>query len=149
MESGTNVELHENTVIIEVRSNKNLEERIIRSKERIRAAIIQPGDDKMGSETSLDFLIACVIMESENQKKPIWFKKLEKILDGRASRATISKNVDKLFDYGIINGEWILHEGKWIRTFHISGEASSLVGKIYKEHSSTEDVINACAQLKD
>lgn len=33
MESGTNVELHENTIIIEVRSNKYLEERIIRSKE--------------------------------------------------------------------------------------------------------------------
>ena len=84
---------------------------------------------------SLDFLIACVIRESESRDEPIWFNRLEKVLEGIASRATISKNVDKLFDYGIIGGEWCRNsEGNWARVFRISGEASTLVAKIAEQY---------------
>ena len=104
----------------------------------------------MSDETSLDFLIACIIRESEKKDNPIWFNKLENVLKGRASRATISKNLDKLFDYGIVNGAWDTNNnGDWVRTLHISGEATELMNKISEEHKNDEDVIAAYARLNE
>lgn len=102
----------------------------------------------MAKQMSLDFLIACVIRESEIRGEPIWFNKLEKILEGKASRSTISKNIDKLFDYGIISGEWDKNsEGNWIRNFHISGEASALVTKISDEYRDDSDLKEVLARM--
>ena len=104
----------------------------------------------MSDETSLDFLIACVIRESNNMNDPIWFNRLENILKGRASRATISKNLDKLFDYGIVNGNWATNKnGDWVRTLYISGEATELMNKISEEHKNDKDVIAAYARLNE
>ena len=97
---------------------------------------------------SLDFLIACVIRESEKRNEPIWFNKLEKVLEGTASRSTISRNIDKLFDYGIINGEWCRNsEGNWARVFHISGEASTLVAKITEQYKDNPTLKAAYSRM--
>ena len=97
---------------------------------------------------SLDFLIACVIRESESKNEPIWFNRLEKVLDGIASRATISKNIDKLFDYGIISGEWCRNaEGNWARVFRISGEASTLVAKVAEQYKDNPELRTAYSRM--
>ena len=87
-----------------------------------------------------DFLISSIIKLYNDAGKPIWFNKLEKLLEGRMSRATISRNIDKLFDYGIINGTWEKNsDGSWIRAFTIAGEATLLVDKICKEKAVEDD----------
>ena len=102
----------------------------------------------MGTSMSLDFLIACIIRESERRDEPIWFNRLERILEGKASRSTISRYIDKLFDYGIIYGEWGRNaDGDWVRTFHISGEASTLVERISKQYQDDPDFREACTLM--
>ena len=66
------------------------------------------------------------------KKEKIWFSKLVDILKGEISRSTISKNLDKLFDLGIIDGKWEKVDNKWTRTFKISGEAKNFINHIYK-----------------
>lgn len=61
-------------------------------------------------------------------------------MEGRMSRAAISRNIDKLFDYGIINGTWEKNsDGSWIRSFTIAGEAALLVEKIRREKAVEDD----------
>ena len=81
-----------------------------------------------------DFEIAVRIYEYNSRNEGVWFTKLVEDLEGRISRATISKNLDQLFDLGIISGEWENLNGKWVRTFRISGEASGLISSIAKSH---------------
>ena len=100
------------------------------------------------TEMSLDFLIACVIRESDRNGQQIWFNRLEKLLEGAASRSTISKTVDKLFDYGIISGEWDKNgDGNWARMFHVSGEASTLVDKISEKYRDDPDLRAAYSRM--
>lgn len=97
----------------------------------------------MTTRMALDYLIAYVIWESNRLGQPIWFNKLEKLMGCKASRSTISKNIDKLFDYGIISGEWGKNsKGNWVRTFHISDEASALMEKIATEHRDNPDFVD-------
>lgn len=103
----------------------------------------------MTTEMALDYLIACAIWESNKLGQPIWFNKLEKLMEHKASRSTISKNIDKLFDYGIISGEWSKNgEGNWVRTFHISGEASALMEKIATDHRDDPDFVDVRSQME-
>lgn len=103
----------------------------------------------MTTGMALDYLIACAIWESNKLGQPIWFNKLEKLIGCKASRSTISKNIDKLFDYGIISGEWSKNsEGNWVRTFHISGEASSLIAKIATEHGDDPDFVDVRSRME-
>ena len=103
----------------------------------------------MATRMALDYLIACTIWESNRLGQPIWFNRLERLLEGKASRSTISKNIDKLFDYGIISGDWSRNsEGNWVRTFHISGEASALMDKIATEHRDDSDFTDVCSRME-
>ena len=63
--------------------------------------------------------------------KKIWFSKLVETFND-ASRSTISKSIDKLFDLGMIDGKWEKAEGKWTRVFKISGEAKDFVKTMYE-----------------
>ena len=102
----------------------------------------------MSTSMSLDFLIACIIRESEMRYGPIWFNRLERVLEGKASRSTISRYVNKLFDYGIVHGEWGRNtEGEWVRTLIISDEASTLVEKISNQYRDDPDFREACARM--
>lgn len=103
----------------------------------------------MKAGMALDYLIACTIWESDKAEQPVWFNKLERLLEGKASRSTISKNIDKLFDYGIISGEWGRNsDGNWVRTFHISGEASALVEKIARDHRDDPDFTDVRTRME-
>jgi DNA-binding PadR family transcriptional regulator len=73
---------------------------------------------------------------TEKEGKDIWFSKLVNDLQNDVSRTTISKILDKLFDLGIIDGEWKKTEdGKWTRVFKIAGEAKDFIKIVYEKTS--------------
>lgn len=81
---------------------------------------------------SPDLKVSCKIYEYSNVKEgEIWFSKLVKVLDGDVSKVTISKSLDRLYDLGIIDGEWKKVEKRWIRTFKIAGEALDFIRDVY------------------
>lgn len=87
-----------------------------------------------------NFLISSIIKIYNDAGKPIWSGKLEKLLEGRMSGDTISYNIDKLSDYGIIDGTWEKNsDGSWIRSFTIADEATLLVEKICREKAAEDD----------
>ena len=63
--------------------------------------------------------------------RKIWFSKLVTMLNGQVSRNTISRCLDRLFDIGIIDGEWKKVDRRWTRTFKIAGEATAFIKNIY------------------
>ncbi len=81
-----------------------------------------------------DFEIAVRILDYNKKNEPVWFTKLVDVFDKRISRATVSKNLDQLFDLGIISGDWEKIDGKWVRTFRVSGEATGLISSIAEKH---------------
>ena len=86
-------------------------------------------------QLSNDFKVAVRILDYNKKGEPVWFAKLVEDMKEEVSKVTISKNIDKLFDLGIINGDWEkLSNGKWVRTFQIAGEASSLIESIAEKY---------------
>ena len=81
---------------------------------------------------SNDLKVCYVIYDCQKNRKKIWFSKLVEVLANDVSRATISKSLDKLFDLGMIDGNWEKVDGKWTRVFKIAGEAEDLVKAIYE-----------------
>lgn len=65
------------------------------------------------------------------EKKPIYFSKLTELLEGKISRSTISKIIDKLFDLGMISAQWENQNG-WIRSLYISGEYKEFFKNLYE-----------------
>jgi DNA-binding transcriptional ArsR family regulator len=85
-----------------------------------------------GKVLSNDFQVCVEIYDYSNVKKEkIWFSKLVKVMSGDLSSSTISKSIDRLFDLGMIDGDWEKVEGRWTRTFRISGEAEGFVKSLY------------------
>ena len=85
-----------------------------------------------------DFEIAVRIYRYNQRNEPIYLTKLVEDLEGKISRATISKNIDQMFDLGIITGDWQQSNGKWIRTFSIAGEATGLISAIAEKYPVSE-----------
>lgn len=84
------------------------------------------------SVLSTDLKICHAILDAEEKESKTWFSKLVRTLEKDASRATISKSIDKLFDLGMIDGNWEKVDGKWTRTFTITGEARDFIKKMYR-----------------
>lgn len=86
-----------------------------------------------------DFEIAVHIYRCNQKNELVYFNKLVQDFEGKISRATISKNVDQLFDLGIVTGDWQKSDnGKWIRTFKIAGEASGLISSLAEKYPDSE-----------
>jgi len=84
---------------------------------------------------SNEFLVCIRIYEFNQKGEDIWFSKLVKSMNGSPSQSTISKCIDRLFDRGMINGEWkqVKEAGdRWTRTFKITGEFEGFVEGLYK-----------------
>lgn len=65
---------------------------------------------------------------------PVYFNLLVNRLQTKklASRATVSKALDMLFDQGIVRADWGVNlEGKHVRALRIAGEAENFVRAIY------------------
>jgi len=92
-----------------------------------------------GQVLSNDFLVCIKIHEFNQKKEDIWFSKLVKSMNGTPSQSTISKSLDRLFDRGMIDGDWKKVDGRWTRTFMISGEFKGFVQGLYDVTEECED----------
>ena len=86
-----------------------------------------------------DFKIAIRIYRCNQRNEPTYFNKLVQDFEGKISRATVSKNLDQLLDLGIIAGDWQKSDnGKWIRTFKITDDVSSLISSLSEKYMDSE-----------
>ena len=76
----------------------------------------------MAKEMSNDFKVAMRIYECNLSGEPIWYRKLadEFEKEGTMDRMMVSRNIDKLFDLGIAEGDWEKIDGTWTRTYRIT-----------------------------
>jgi len=88
---------------------------------------------------SNDFLVCTKIYEFNKNKEDVWFSKLVKSMNGSPSQSTISKSIDKLFDRGMIDGNWKKVDGRWTRTFKITGEFEGFVKGLYEVTEEFEE----------
>jgi DNA-binding transcriptional ArsR family regulator len=73
--------------------------------------------------------------KATKDSEPMFFNRLVEILEKKhlASRATVSKSLDMLFDQGIVRADWMKRgDGKYVRALTIAGEAQKFVEAIYK-----------------
>lgn len=69
---------------------------------------------------------------------PMYFNRLVEDLQARhlASRGTVSRALDMLFDQGIVRADWTRRpDGKYVRGLTIAGESQKFVEAIYKHTS--------------
>ena len=82
---------------------------------------------------SNEMIVGLEILKSQQANERIYFSKLVEKLEGRISRNTISKSLDKLFDLGMVNAKWTKSNGNWIRELIISGESKKFFKDLYDE----------------
>ncbi len=78
-----------------------------------------------------DFQVCLKIYEFNRKNEKIWFKKLVEEMDGVPTGPAISKSLDKLFDRGMIDGEWENVDGCWTRTLKVTGEFTGFIKGLY------------------
>lgn len=88
---------------------------------------------------SNDFQVCLKIYEFNQKGEKIWFSKLVKEMKGKPTQSTISKSLDKLFDRGMIDGDWEKVDGSWTRTLKITGEFTGFVKGLYNVAKDLED----------
>ena len=92
-----------------------------------------------GQVLSNDFLICLKIFEANQKGEKIWFSKLVEMMRGKISLSTVSKSLDRLFDRGMVDGDWEKVDGRWTRTLKITGEFSGFVEGLYNATEGCED----------
>jgi len=92
------------------------------------------------SPLSTEFMVACEIIKLRESDEKAWFSKLvetmdKKSADKRLSKATISRALNSLFDWGIVKGEYgETSPGRGGRLLLISNEAEKLVFDLYTRY---------------
>ena len=82
---------------------------------------------------SNDFQVCTKIYEFNKNSEDIWYSKLVKVMNGSMSQSTISKSLDRLFDRGMIDGDWKKVDGnRWTRTFKITDEFEGFIKGLYE-----------------
>jgi len=81
-----------------------------------------------GKPISHDFEIALNILQWQDKEDRTYFGRLVEEFDGFISKLSVSKYIDRLFDYGIIDGDWEMKkDGKWYRVFFVDEDAYGLI----------------------
>ncbi len=88
---------------------------------------------------SNDLQVCLKIYEFNQKEEKIWFSKLVKEMHGTPTQSTISKSLDKLFDRGMIDGEWENVNGRWTRTLKVTGEFTGFIKGLYNVVRDLED----------
>jgi len=84
-----------------------------------------------GKPISLDFEIALNILQWQDKKDRTYFGRLVEEFDGFISKLDISKLLDILDDYGIIDGDWEKKkDDKWYRVFFVDEDAYGLIKEL-------------------
>ena len=74
-------------------------------------------------------LVLVVIRTNETKTggEGIGFNELVDRLKGRASRVTISKALDSLFDMGMLTSDWVLSNSKWKKAISTTNESRDII----------------------
>jgi hypothetical protein len=87
------------------------------------------------SPLSTDLKVACEICHFNIIGEDIWYSKLVDMLRGELSKATISKALDMLFDWGIIRVEYSdTPDGKGRKLLAVSNSSKPIVHSLYVKY---------------
>ncbi len=78
-----------------------------------------------------DLQVCLRIYEFNRRNEKIWFKKLVEEMDGVPTGPVISRSLDKLFDRGMIDGEWENVDGCWTRTLKVTDGSVGFIRGLY------------------
>lgn len=94
------------------------------------------------SDLSSDLKILCRLHEFIYvRKEQVWFTKLVNSFNGELSRTDVSKSHDKMYDLGIIDGEYQkTPDGMFSYCFFIEDEATDFAETIFK-HTEEKPVL--------
>lgn len=68
---------------------------------------------------SAEWPVFTIIAMADLQNDPMYFTRLERLLEAHLTRRELSKVIGKLEDLGIIRGEWTEGgDGRWYRYYH-------------------------------
>lgn len=87
-----------------------------------------------------DFKIAIHIYLMNINNIECYFSSL--VQHSKLDRASVSKHLDRLFDYGIVEGEWLKSkiDGNWYRGFKIDSDAELLIKSSYERIKDKENI---------
>lgn len=90
-----------------------------------------------------DEMVVCLMIYRKSGEAggsgSVSYDALVSALDGQMTPQKISANLDYLFDLGMINGKWVKSDdGRWKRSFFVSGEASGFVESAYRRSTMCE-----------
>lgn len=87
------------------------------------------------SPLSNEFKVATEIYRCEINGELIWYNKLVKDLEAEMSKNTVSKALDTLFDWGIIESEYgETQRGKPGKLLRVSDESKPVVAELYRRY---------------
>ncbi len=86
---------------------------------------------------SNDLLVCLEIYHFNQKNEKIWFSKLVEMMHRSLTQSTISKSLDKLFDRGMIDGNWENVDGYWTRTLKVTDEFTGFIKGLY---NTTKDL---------
>ena len=71
------------------------------------------------------------LSDPSNGSVPVTYNDLVESLKEEMSEDDVSLYLDRLFDLGMISGRWVDIDGKWERSFSVTGEATAYVRSAY------------------
>jgi DNA-binding transcriptional ArsR family regulator len=95
-----------------------------------------PLSDPTLRSLSKELLVAKVIFDSQEAHRLLSFDELVDRLSELASRPTVSRALDALFDKGVVQAEWKELEGESVRLLEIAGEAKEFVRLVSQNYKA-------------
>ena len=80
---------------------------------------------------SPDFAVGVVIYSLNYCGEVAYYTRLVSDLEGKVSPVTVSRVLDSLSDCGIVESEWVKHDGRWVRGYTISQPAVKVMKCVY------------------
>lgn len=83
-----------------------------------------------------EFMLLIYIHECELKNKPVWFGML--LENSKWDRSKLSRIIDKLFDYAMLDGHWERVDGSWKRTFTVNEDFEGFIIGLYNTMEKIE-----------
>lgn len=91
--------------------------------------------EKTSNPLSNELKVAAEIYRCSELNEKVWFGKLVDLLHGEVSKATISRSLNVLFDWGIIKAEYGESEkGRAARLLKVCNENEPLIKELYEKY---------------
>ena len=89
--------------------------------------------EKLSKRNEVLIRIRKVETSQDGNENGAGFNELVSLLEGKVSRATVSKALDSLFDMGILDSDWKLEDGKWKKKITVANESRAMVDNMITE----------------